>query len=178
MMTINCGEVLNAVDGKLMSGDINTVFNNISTDSRKVSEDDLFKPLKGDKFDGHDYISSCFEKGATGSLTQKEFATGTDRVIIKVDDTLKALRDLASYYRERFQIPFVGITGSVGKTSTKDMVSSVLATCYSVLKTQGNFNNEIGVPLTIFNLEDSHNAAVVEMGMRGLGEISRLTSIV
>jgi len=138
----------------------------------------LFIPLIGERFDGHNYIASALEHGAVGSLTQKETEPFPGKVLIKVSDTLKALRDLAVYYRQKFKIPFVGITGSVGKTSTKEMVAAVLSKGFKVLKNQGNFNNEIGVPLTIFNLDKSHEAAVVEMGMSGFGEISRLTSIV
>lgn len=178
METIKCEEIVKAVGGTLLSGDNNAVFYNVSTDSRKINKGDFFVPLVGEKFDGHDYIKLSFEQGASGSFTQKDMEPYDGKVLIKVSDTLKALRDLASYYRQKFQIPFVGITGSVGKTSTKEMVSSVLGKGFNVLKTQGNFNNEIGVPLTIFGLESSHTAAVVEMGMSGLGEISRLTSIV
>jgi len=178
METLTCQEILQAVNGTLLSGDINTVFGNVCTDSRSVKEGDIFVPLVGEKFDGHDYILSSLEKGALGSLTQKDTEISSDRVLIKVPDTLKALRDLAAYYRQKFSIPFVGITGSVGKTSTKEMVASVLQRVFKVHKTQGNFNNEIGVPLTVFGLDRSHEACVVEMGMSGFGEISRLTSIV
>ncbi|HHV29583.1 UDP-N-acetylmuramoyl-tripeptide--D-alanyl-D-alanine ligase [Acetivibrio mesophilus] len=178
METLKCEEIIRAVGGTLISGEINTDFNNISTDSRNIKEGDLFVPLVGERFDGHNYIAHSLEQGALGSLTQREMESANDKVLIKVSDTLKALRDLATYYRQKYKIPFVGITGSVGKTSTKEMVSAVLSKGFNVLKTQGNFNNEIGVPLTVFNLDRSHEAAVVEMGMSGFGEISRLTSIV
>lgn len=178
MEAIRCEEILKATGGKLICGDMNAVFKVISTDSRKIERGDLFIPIEGERFDGHDYILSSFEAGAAGSLTHKEIEPVKDKVLIKVENTLKALRELASYYRQKFKIPFVGITGSVGKTSTKDMVSCVLSKQYKVLSTQGNFNNEIGVPLTVFNLDSSHEAAVIEMGMSGFGEISRLTSIV
>jgi UDP-N-acetylmuramoyl-tripeptide--D-alanyl-D-alanine ligase len=178
MDNLSCQEIIRAVNGTLLSGDINTVFDNVSTDSRNIKQGDFFVPLVGEKFDGHDYILPSFEKGALGSLTQKDTGICCDRVLIKVPDTLKALRDIAAYYRQKFNIPFVGITGSVGKTSTKDMVASVLQRGFKVHKTQGNFNNEIGVPLTVFGLDPSHEACVVEMGMSGFGEISRLTSIV
>jgi len=178
METLKCKEIVKAVDGKLLSGSLEAEFSNITTDSRAVKNGDFFIPLVGEKFDGHDYILSSFEKGANGCFTHKDISGIDGKIVIKVEDTLVALRKLASYYRQKFDIPFVGITGSVGKTSTKDMVYSVLSQKYNVLKTQGNFNNEIGVPLTVFNLESSHEAGVVEMGMSGLGEISRLTSIV
>lgn len=178
METLKCEEIVKAVGGILISGEINTEFYSISTDSRKIKEGDLFIPLAGERFDGHDYIESSLEQGAYGSLTQKDVEPLCGKVLIKVSDTMKALRDLAEYYRKKYEIPFVGITGSVGKTSTKEMVSAVLSKRFNVLKTQGNFNNEIGVPLTVFNLDTSHEVAVVEMGMSGFGEISRLTSIV
>ncbi|MFZ5985967.1 MAG: UDP-N-acetylmuramoyl-tripeptide--D-alanyl-D-alanine ligase [Bacillota bacterium] len=178
METLKCEEIVKATGGVLLSGDMDASFDSISTDSRKIKQGDLFIPLIGEKFDGHQYIENSFKEGAKGCLTQKNIEPLGDKIIIKVQDTSKALRDLASYYRQKFDIPFVGITGSVGKTSTKEMVSSVLSKGFNVLKTQGNFNNEIGVPLTVFGLENSHQAAVVEMGMSGFGEISRLTSIV
>jgi len=158
------------------SGDM--IVSGISTDSRKIKPGDLFIPLIGENFDGHNYIASAFENGAAAALSQKPVSNLPDRVVISVDNTLKALQDLAERYRSRFSIPFTGITGSVGKTSTKEMVACALGTRYNVLKNEGNLNNEIGVPLTVFRLDGSHEAAVVEMGMSGFGEISALTSIV
>lgn len=178
MKPLNCMEIVEAVKGTLLSGRDNTVFGGISTDSRNIKKGDLFVPLKGEKFDGHDYIKEALAKGAFGAVVERDFKADGEKVIIKVDDTLKALRLIAAFYRSKFNIPFIGITGSVGKTSTKEMVWSVLGKKFNVLKNQGNFNNEIGVPLTIFGLESFHEAAVVEMGMNNLGEISRLTSIV
>jgi len=178
MEILKCKEIVRSVDGKLLSGSLESEFLNITTDSRTVKDGDFFVPLVGEKFDGHDYILSSFEKGAHGCFSHNNTKGIEGKTVIKVKNTLLALRKLSSYYRQKFNIPFVGITGSVGKTSTKDMVSGVLSQKYNVLKTQGNFNNEIGVPLTVFNLEYSHEAAVIEMGMSGFGEISRLTSIV
>ncbi len=105
METLTCQEILQAVNGILLSGDINTVFGNVCTDSRSVKEGDIFVPLVGEKFDGHDYILSSLEKGALGSLTQKDTEISSDRVLIKVPDTLKALRDLAAYYRQKSVFP-------------------------------------------------------------------------
>ncbi|NLW28196.1 UDP-N-acetylmuramoyl-tripeptide--D-alanyl-D-alanine ligase [Acetivibrio saccincola] len=178
MQQLKCAEILNATEGKLLSGRDDSTFSGISTDSRNIKEGDLFIPLKGERFDGHDYVEEALAKGAFGALTEKDIEPDGEKVIIKVDDTLKALRLIAAFYRSKFNIPFIGITGSVGKTSTKEMVWSVLSKKFNVLKNQGNFNNEIGVPLTIFRLEPFHEAAVVEMGMNNLGEISRLTSMV
>lgn len=177
MEKISCEEVIKATGGKLISGNMGMGFTNISTDSRKISEGDLFIPIIGDRFDGHDFIESSFEAGAAAVLSQKNIRPQDDKAMILVEDTKKALRDLAAYYRQKFKIPFVCITGSVGKTSTKDMVASVLSQKYRVLKTEGNLNNEIGLPLTIFNLTYSHEAAVIEMGMSDFGEISKLTAI-
>ncbi|MDF2523957.1 MAG: UDP-N-acetylmuramoyl-tripeptide--D-alanyl-D-alanine ligase [Clostridiales bacterium] len=178
MLKFTCKEVLEAVNGVLLSGDKETLFDSVSTDSRKISGTELFIPIIGENFDGHNFLEASLITGAIGVLTQKNISFSTDKVVIKVDDTLKALRDLAAWYRLKFKIPFVGITGSVGKTSTKDMVASVIGQKLNVLKTEGNFNNEIGLPLTIFNLDSMHQAGVIEMGMSGFGEISRLTSIV
>ncbi|TYQ13058.1 UNVERIFIED_CONTAM: UDP-N-acetylmuramoyl-tripeptide--D-alanyl-D-alanine ligase [Acetivibrio alkalicellulosi] len=179
MDALSCAEIIKATNGMLLSGSKDSIFNSVSTDSRNINTGDLFVPIKGEKFDGHEYIVESLKKGAVGSITEKDIKLDDkNKVLIKVEDTLKALRDISAFYREKFDIPFVGITGSVGKTSTKEMVSSVLGKVLNVLKTKGNFNNEIGVPLTIFGLDSFHQAAVVEMGMSGLGEISRLTSIV
>jgi UDP-N-acetylmuramoyl-tripeptide--D-alanyl-D-alanine ligase len=179
MESIGCSEIVKATGGTLISGRIDVEFRNISTDSRQIAEEgDLFVPIVGERFDGHDFMWKALELGAAGSLTHKEAQAADGKVIIKVDDTLKALKDIAAYYRQKFDIPFVGITGSVGKTTTKEMVASVLARKFNVLKTEGNLNNEIGLPLTVFRLNSAHQAAVLEMGMSGFGEISRLTSIV
>lgn len=176
MVSFDCRELMEAVHGKLLWGRIENVFYGITTDSRKVAKDNLFIPLIGEKFDGHDYIEQCFEAGAAVCLTQNPIPERAEGSAILVSDTSKALRDIATWHRNKYNIPVIGITGSVGKTSTKDMVSCVLAKRYEVLKTQGNFNNEIGLPLTLLNLEARHQAAVIEMGMSGFGEISRLTA--
>lgn len=182
MQMIKCNEVIEATNGKLISGRTDTEFLNVSTDSRTIKNGELFIPIKGERFDGHDYIKNAFCSGAAGTITQRDIENvdkeAVKGVIIKVDDTLKSLKKLALYYRQKFKIPFIGITGSVGKTGTKDMISCILAQECNVLKTEGNFNNEIGVPLTIFNLEPYHEVAVLEMGMSNFGEISSLTSIV
>jgi UDP-N-acetylmuramoyl-tripeptide--D-alanyl-D-alanine ligase len=180
MQSMNLREILEATGGSCISGNsaLQENISNICTDSRNIIPGSLFIPLLGERFDGHDYIKQALESGANASLTHKDIDFETDKVIIKVNNTLSALRELAAYYRSKFNIPFVAVTGSVGKTSTKDMITCVLQQELNTLKTQGNFNNEIGVPLTIFTLEEQHQAAVVEMGMSDLGEISRLTSIV
>ncbi len=177
MISFNCGQLAEAVGGKLLWGSAKQEFIGVSTDSRKIAEDNLFIPLVGERFDGHDYIEQCLREGAAVCLTQKTIPMVEGRTAILVNDTAKALKDLATWHRNKYNIPVIGITGSVGKTSTKDMIACVLAKQYHTLKTQGNFNNEIGLPLTLLNLDNSHEAAVIEMGMSGFGEISRLTRI-
>lgn len=177
-MFLTIDEVLKATGGTVISEAECTSVTAVSTDSRIVGHDELFIPLIGERFDGHDYIPKAFENGAPAALTQKDGIMAEGRLLIKVGDTSKALRELAAFYRSKFNIPFVGITGSVGKTSTKDMVANVLGRRLNVLSTEGNLNNEIGVPLTVFKLDARHEAAVLEMGMSGFGEISRLTAIV
>ena len=179
MLAMKCKEVVNAVQGLLVKGNPDERITGVSTDSRNVKRGDLFIPLKGDRFDGHDFIKQAVNSGAKAVLTSKDINISEySIVVIKVADTLKSLGDLALHYRNKFNIPFIGITGSVGKTSTKEMVASVLGQHMNTLKTMGNFNNEIGLPLTVLNLDSSYKAAVLEMGMSGFGEISRLTSIV
>lgn len=178
MLALSIREIVEATGGQLMSGSIETAVSGVSTDSRKINKGCLFIPLIGERFNGHDYIGKALEEGAAAVLTAQEVSAAEDRCVIKVGDTSRALRDLAAFYRKKFSVPFVGITGSVGKTSTKDMIACVVGSRLKVLKTEGNLNNEIGVPLTIFNLDRSHEAAVLEMGMSGAGEISRLTAII
>lgn len=176
MKSFNIGDVCAAVKGSLsMCGMEETVIKSVTTDSRKITEGCLFIPLKGERFDGHDFINQAFEKGAVCCLSEKNI--DCSGVVIYVEDTRKALLDLASFYRGLFDIKVCAITGSVGKTTTKDMIASVLSQKYNTLKTQGNFNNDIGLPLTVFNLEEEHQAAVLEMGMNNFGEISRLTAV-
>ena len=148
----------------------------ITTDSRKIGERSLFIPLKGSKVDGHDFIMKTFSNGAVCCLSEKEIET--DRPVILVKSCYQAIKDIAEYYRSLFNIPFIGISGSVGKTSTKEMVASVLSKQFDVHKTQGNFNNELGVPLTLFGLEEHHQAAVIEMGISDFGEMTRLSKMV
>lgn len=149
----------------------------VTTDSRNVLNGELFIPLKGAHFDAHEFIPQVFLAGAICVLTEKKILVPEGKFAILVQSTFKALGDVAAYYRSLFEIPIVAITGSVGKTTTKEMIASVLSKKYNVLKTEGNFNNEIGLPLSIFRLNKSHEAAVFEMGMSGLGEIERLSEI-
>lgn len=151
----------------------------VSTDSRKIQKGCLFVPLAGEKFDGHQYIDKSLDAGAAGVLcAHLPDDLRSDRFYIKVDDTRLALKALAAHYREKFNIPFVQITGSVGKTTTKDMIASVLSVRYRVLKTPENFNNDVGVPLTLLGLTPDVQAAVIETGMNHFGEIRYLGEMV
>ncbi len=148
----------------------------ISTDSRDVDETTLFIALKGERFDANDFVEDVLAKGAKAVVCSRY--EGNDERVILVEDTGKALLDIAAGYRQCFNIPFVALTGSVGKTTTKGMIYSVLSEKFDVLRTEGNLNNEIGVPKTLFRLEKHHRAAVIEMGMNHFGEISRLSKAV
>jgi len=151
----------------------------VCTDSRKITPGCLFLPWVGEKFDGHHFIDAALDAGAAGCLCAKlPENIRDDKFYIKVADTRLALRALASAYKDRFKIPFVQITGSVGKTTTKEMIAAVLGTRYKVLKTPENFNNDIGTPLTIFGLTEEHEIAVIETGMNHFGEIEYLGALV
>lgn len=178
MLTIQ--EIITAVEGTWLNPREEAVpIGEVCTDSRKLTEGCLFLPWVGEKFDGHDFIDAALEKGAAGCLCAKvPEKLRDDKFYIQVADTRLALRALASFWRDRFEIPFVQITGSVGKTTTKEMVASVLGAKYNTLKTQGNFNNDIGTPLTLLGLEEGQEAAVIETGMNHFGEIEYLGAMV
>ncbi len=145
-------------------------------DSRQVEESFLFIPIKGEKVDGHKFIPNVFERGAAAVLSEVELEDPAGPYIL-VESTPIALKAIAEFYREQLDIKFVGIAGSVGKTSTKEMIATVLEQKYKVLKTAGNFNNEVGLPLTILRIRDEHEVAVVEMGISDFGEMHRLAKI-
>jgi len=148
----------------------------VTIDSRKVHKDCLFIAIKGERSDGHDYIASVYEKGALCCITEKRLEN-ENHAYIKVESCLQAIKDIAEYYRSVLDVKVIGITGSVGKTSTKETIAAVLSKKYRVLKTLGNFNNEIGLPLTIFRLTQDDEIAVLEMGISDFGEMTRLTKI-
>lgn len=145
-------------------------------DSRQVGSGYLFVAIPGEKVDGHKFIPDVFAKGAAAVLSEQQLEDPAGPYIL-VESTTKALRDLAEYYRKSLDIKVVGITGSVGKTSTKEMIASVLSEKYRVLKTEGNYNNEIGLPLTIFKIRAEHEVAVLEMGISEFGEMHRLATM-
>ena len=167
-----------ASGGKLFGVfDKNTELGRVIIDSRQVQPGDLFVAYKGEKVDGHDYIAAAFQKGAACCLAQR-IPEGETQPILLVEDVQTALEKIAADYRRDLDIPMIGITGSVGKTSAKEMIASVLEQRFRVLKTDRNLNNQIGVPMTISRIEPEHQAAVVEMGISGFGEMRTLTRIV
>lgn len=171
--------VLNSIDGCDSSTSKDFDFSGISTDSNKILGDELFFALKGERLDGHNFISDAFDRGARGAVVERNgYESKNGKIIIRVPSTFKALGDVARAWRNKFeQLRLGAITGSNGKTTTKEMASSILSLRYSVLKNQGNFNNLVGLPLTLLNLADHHDAAIVELGMNDFGEIRRLTEI-
>ena len=156
MEPITLRQLLEAVDGTLLGefSDLDATFTAVDTDSRNIRPGSLFIPLQGERFDGHAFLPAALSAGAAGCLTARtrdSYEPG--KFYVKVRSTQRALRDLARWYKKQFDIPFVCITGSVGKTTTKDMVAAVLGEKFRVLKTEGNFNNNIGLPLTLLRLD-------------------------
>jgi len=165
---------LNRLKGKTIRG--------VSTDSRAVKEGEIFFAIRGNKFNGHDFVDAAFDKGAVIAVVEKEwFTQNADRFsnkpIVVIDNTVQALGELANIYRRKFDIPILAITGSNGKTTTKEMVAVVLSQKFKVLKTEGNLNNQIGLPLMLFQLNAKHEVAVLEMGTNHFGEIKSLCKI-
>lgn len=182
MKEIRVLDIIRECNGKLICGDEGTICYTFSKDTRTINEGDTYLGIKGETFNGSLMYKEAFEKGANVcivddvEITEEDIEKYKDKVIIKVENTVKALQDLAAYKRSLYDIPVIGITGSVGKTSTKDIIASVVGKKYKVLKTEGNLNNEIGMPLTILKLDD-HEAMVLEMGTDKFGDLSLLTSI-
>ena len=177
MNKLNLKEVAQ-VTGADTNSDAEIFFNNVTTDSRKVTSGVLFIALKGEHFNGEDFAEDALRKGAAAVLVSKTAKKISGGIVLKVDDTLTAYRQIAGAWRNRFKIPVVAVTGSNGKTTTKDLTAAALSGLGHVQKTSGNFNNEVGVPMTLLGLNDKHNAAVVEIGMRGLGQIESLAEVV
>ncbi len=178
MKSMSLNEIAVAVGGHYYGDDalLNQNVKGVTIDSRKVETDYLFVPIKGERVDGHSFIPQVMEHGALCTLSEHMIENAKFPYIL-VKSCKQALKDLAEHYRKALDIKVIGITGSVGKTSTKEMIASVLSQKYNVLKTAGNFNNEIGLPLTIFNIRDCHQVAVLEMGISDFGEMHRLTKM-
>jgi len=178
MKNMTFENIAKACDGELFlnGAEAGTEIKGAVIDSRLVKENYLFFATKGERVDGHDYIAKAFELGATVAVCE-HIPEGVEGSFIVVKDTFAALKQIAKFYREGLDIMVVGITGSVGKTSTKEFIASVLAQKYKVLKTEGNFNNEVGLPLTVLKLREEHEVAVLEMGISDFGEMTRLSEI-
>ncbi len=174
MKKLTIKQIAQACGGEIYFCEENTQISNIEIDNRRIEEGGLFVPIIGENHDGHSFIEKAFEAGAICTLSDRPVNFSH----IRVKSTLAAFQAIAKYYMEISKVPVVGITGSVGKTTTKDMISCVLAEAFVVHKTHGNFNNETGVPLTVFAMPENSQIAVIEMGMNHLGEIDRLAQIV
>ena len=182
MKDILVKDIIRECNGKLICGDLNTICEEYCRDSRIVKPGDIYLGFKGENFNGSDFYKEAFDNGAIGCILQdtiiqdEEIQKYKDKFIIIVNNVVEAVQKLAAYKRSLYNIPVIGVTGSVGKTSTKDIIASVMSKKYKTLKTDANHNNEIGLPLTILKLKD-HEAMILEMGMSSLGEISLLTKI-
>lgn len=174
MQSVTLKEIANAVGGTL-NVDSDVRIDCVCTDTRKITEGCLYIAIKGENFDGHRFIDKAFELGAKAAVSSEPIVT--DKPVVYVNDTRQAFGALAGWYRSLFPVYVVGVTGSVGKTSTKEMIHTVMSRKWKTLKTQGNFNNDIGLPRTLLELDGSYQGAVIEMGMSALGEISYLTKL-
>ena len=178
-------ELIKAVSGKVIQGDQDCLISRISIDSRTLIPGDLFFAIVGSNFDGHDFIIEAFGKGAVGAVVCKDASTlqqneqiDKNKIIIEVKNTIFALQDWSKNYKDKFNTVNICVTGSNGKTTTKEIIAHILSQKFPLLKTSGNYNNEIGIPLTLLQLNKSHKLLVAEMGMRGLGEINALTNFI
>lgn len=176
MRNLTLENIAKACGGKLCGKDTGAKATCVVIDSRKMEIGGVFIATKGERVDGHSFIPGMEEAGAIGVVCENVPAQcGIPYILVK--DSLQALKDIAEFYRQQLDIPVIGITGSVGKTSTKEMIAGVLSEKFHVLKTEGNFNNEVGLPLTILRIRDEHEAAVVEMGISDFGEMRRLSKV-
>lgn len=178
MKNLTLQNIASACNGKYFGAEelLQKEVKGIAIDSRKIEKDWLFVATKGARVDGHSFIPQVMEKGALSVISEQELAKASFPYIL-VEDSFDAIKKNAAFYRRQLDIKVVGITGSVGKTSTKEMIASVVGRAYKVQKTQGNFNNEVGLPLTVFTIGDEHEVAILEMGISDFGEMTRLTEI-
>ncbi|MDD6795262.1 MAG: UDP-N-acetylmuramoyl-tripeptide--D-alanyl-D-alanine ligase [Clostridiaceae bacterium] len=177
-MELTFDELIKAIDGKIITEGKEKNFNNLCTDTRKIQKNDIFLALKGENFNGNKFVVNALNAGASIAIVDEVCFDKNDvsKIVIKVENTYDALLSLAKFYREKLGVKVVGITGSTGKTSTKDLVAAFLSGKYKVFKTKGNFNNHIGLPLMILSLDSSIEVAVLELGMSNLGEIHTLAN--
>ena len=176
-MRVKVSDIAAAAGGTLLCGDGNTVITSFITDSREAKAGAMFVPIRGERADGHSYIPAVLEGPAAAAFTDHEIPLG-EKPLVLVKDCREALQRAAAWYRDQFAIPIVGITGSVGKTTAKEMVAQVLSAQFRVLKTAGNQNSQVGVPITVCGLRKDHTAAVVEMGVSMPGEMARIAGVV
>lgn len=178
MIQMDVRELCTAINGEIIAG-TEGAFHGVSIDSRKIESGQLFFAIIGENLDGHEFVAGALESGGAGAIVSRAVDINLlpGQFLVRVADTTKALQELARYHRRKFDLKIVGITGSVGKTTTKDMIAAVLQEKYSVLKTEGNLNNYYGLPLTLFKLGPEYEALVVEMGMSALKEIELLAKI-
>ena len=186
MKSLTVEQIIKATNGVLLKGAADTIIKNVTIDSREEAEAALFVPIIGEKTDGHKYVSGAVEHGTVALFMQKDssykeeilsFSEEKDIAVITVEDTVEALQQMAAWYRSCFPIPVIGITGSVGKTTTKEMIAAALETEKKVLKTIGNKNSQIGLPLMMFYFEEAYDIAVIEMGMSEVGEMAKLARV-
>lgn len=178
MKNLTLANIAGVLNGQIKNSegyDISREVTCVEIDSRKIQPGGVFIATKGEKVDGHTFVESVFEKGAVCAIVEKEGNYPIPYIV--VEDSFDALKKIAGFYRQNLDIPVVGITGSVGKTSTKEFIATVLSEKFCVLKTMGNYNNEVGMPLTILSIRPEHEIAVVEMGISHFGEMERLASI-
>ena len=183
MIKLRVKDILDATGGSLIAGNRDSFINGISTDSRGIKKGELFFALKGPRFDGNKFVRDALSKGASGAVVSapvSDLQSQNPRLgfpLIHVQDTLTALGDLAGYWRKMHPVPLIAVSGSCGKTTTKEMIASILKVSRCIVKTEGNLNNLIGLPLTLFSLNNIHEAAVVELGISKKGEMKRLAEI-
>ena len=172
-------KIIEVCQGKIVNESYskNKKIRNIKIDSREIKKGDLFIAIVGAKHDGHDFVEEAINKGARAIIVEKNISLDTKIPIIKVKSTYESLINLASYQRSKYNIPLIAITGSNGKTTTKDLIGAILSTKYNVLKSEGNNNNHIGIPKTLFKIKSNHDVIVAEFGMNHIGEISLLSKL-
>ena len=177
MYSITVKEILEATNGKLLSGSEDTVITDLCTDSRLVKEGDLFVPIVGERDDGHMFIESALKKAAATLTHEHSGVVISDKPYISVNDTKKAMQDIGAFFRDKFDIPVIGVTGSVGKTTTREMIATALSGSARVYQTEKNYNSQVGLPIALFHMDENAECAVLEMGMSEAGEMERLSEI-
>ncbi len=170
-------DILSATDGKLLCGSEDAILEHLSIDSRTMKGNDLFVPIIGEKVDAHRFIGQAFDHGAAAALTSEHESMDSDKPWIRVKDTKKALQAVGSYYRDRLTLPLAGITGSVGKTTTREMVACALSARFAVFKTPGNHNSQVGLPITLTEISKTDEIGVLELGMSEPGELTIIAKI-